>query len=103
MHDQLDDGRSYRLFNVIDHFNRQGLSMDINRCLPAEDDIKWCGQTKPVRCVNGPEIISSALSNWAISREELNFSISSQGKCSKTPTFNALIERFVMAGGMMPV
>lgn len=27
MHDQLDDGRSFRLFNVLDDFNREGLGI----------------------------------------------------------------------------
>ena len=30
MHDQLADGRSFRLFNLIDDFNREALAMDID-------------------------------------------------------------------------
>jgi len=36
MHDQLSDGRSCRLFNVIDNFNREGLAIDAEIPLPAE-------------------------------------------------------------------
>lgn len=36
MHDQLSDGRSCRLFNVIDDFNREGLAIDADISLPAE-------------------------------------------------------------------
>lgn len=36
MHDQLADGRSYRLFNVIDDFNREGLTIDVDLSLRAE-------------------------------------------------------------------
>jgi hypothetical protein len=32
MHDQLSDGRSARLFNVIDDFNRDYVLMWISRC-----------------------------------------------------------------------
>lgn len=30
MHDQLSDGRSFRTFNVIDDFNREGLFIDVD-------------------------------------------------------------------------
>ena len=33
MHDQLDDGRSFRLFNVIDDFNREALGIRRPPCL----------------------------------------------------------------------
>ena len=35
MHDQLADGRSFRLLNVLDDFNRQGLAMEVDISLPA--------------------------------------------------------------------
>jgi putative transposase len=35
MHDQLEDGRSFRVLNVIDDFNREALDMEIDLSLPA--------------------------------------------------------------------
>ncbi len=35
MHDQLSDGRSVRLFNVIDDFNREALCIEVDFSLPA--------------------------------------------------------------------
>lgn len=35
MHDQLSDGRAFRLFNVLDDFNREGLGIDLDFSLPS--------------------------------------------------------------------
>lgn len=40
MHDQLDDGRTFRLFNVIDDFNRKAIGMEIDFSLPSERVIR---------------------------------------------------------------
>lgn len=52
MHDQLSDGRSFRLFNVLDDFNREGLGIEVDLSLPAvrvirslEQIIEW--RSKP--------------------------------------------------------
>ena len=36
MHDQLEDGRTFRLFNVIDDFNREAIGMEVDFSLPSE-------------------------------------------------------------------
>src|SRR5690606_341612 len=75
MHDSLSDGRSYRLFNVIDDYNREGLCIDVDFSLPAlrviralDQVIEWRGKPKVIRCDNGPEYISAVLTSWAESR-----------------------------------
>ena len=72
MHDQLEDGRNYRLLNVLDDFNREGLAIEVDLSLPAarvvrtlEQIIEWRGKPKQIRCDNGPEYISKLLENWA--------------------------------------
>lgn len=72
MHDQLSDGRSFRLFNVIDDFNRQRLGIEADLSLPAarviralKQIIEWRGKPAMIRCDNGPEYISGALMAWA--------------------------------------
>ena len=44
MHDQLADGRSIRLFNVIDDFNREGLCIDVDFSLPSERVVRSLDQ-----------------------------------------------------------
>jgi putative transposase len=75
MHDQLSDGRCYRLFNVIDEFNREGLNIDVDFSLPAErvkraldQAIEWRGKPRQIRCDNGPEYSSAVLARWAEDR-----------------------------------
>ena len=96
MHDQLSDGRSYRLFNVIDDFNREALSIDIDLSLPAErvvraldQIIEWRGKPLTIRSDNGPEYISSTLANWA-RNQGIKLDYIQPGK----PQQNAYIERY---------
>jgi putative transposase len=96
MHDQLDDGRSFRLFNVIDDFNREALGIEIDFSLPSErviralsQIIEWRGKPAVIRCDNGPENISVAIQRWA--REcEIRLDYIQPGK----PQQNAYVERF---------
>ena len=51
MHDQLSDGRSFWLLNVIDDYNREALGMEIAFSLPSErvirdlkEIIEWPGR-----------------------------------------------------------
>ena len=96
MHDQLSDGRSYRLFNVIDDYNREGLGIEVDFSLPAErvirsldQIIEWRGKPIAIRCDNGPEYISGALQAWAEKRR-IRLAYIQPGK----PQQNAYIERY---------
>ena len=73
MHAQLAHGRSYRLLNVIDDFNREGLAIEVDFSLPAQrvirtldQIIEWRSQPKRIRCDNGPEYISSLLATYRL-------------------------------------
>lgn len=96
MHDQLSDGRSIRLFNVIDDFNREGLGIDIDFSLPAarvtrslDHIIEWRGTPAMIRCDNGPEYVSATLAVSAEKRGiQINFIQPGQ------PQQNAYIERY---------
>jgi len=72
IHDPLMDGRSFRTFNVIDDFNREGLAIEVDFSLPSErvvrslnQIIEWLGKPKMIRCDNGPEYISHVLAQWS--------------------------------------
>jgi putative transposase len=72
MHDQLEVGRSFRLFNVIDDFNREALGIEVDFSLPSERVIRalnqiiaWRGKPQAIRSDNGPEYISKLIQDWA--------------------------------------
>ncbi|OFS93485.1 transposase [Stenotrophomonas sp. HMSC10F06] len=96
MHDQLADGRSFRLLNVLDDFNREGLAMEVDISLPAarvirslDQLIQWRGKPLAIRCDNGPEYISGALQAWA-ERQGIKLLYIQPGH----PQQNAYIERY---------
>jgi putative transposase len=96
MPDQLAGGRSIRLFNVIDNFNREALTIEIDFSLPAErviralnQIIEWRGKPEAIIVDNGPEYISGAMVAWAEKRG-IALKYIQPGK----PQQNAYVERF---------
>jgi len=96
MHDQLGDGRSYRLLNILDDCNREGLAIEADLSLPSirvvrtlDRLIEWRGKPKQLRCDNGPEYISHTLKTWA-DQHNIKLQFIQPGK----PQQNAYIERY---------
>ena len=96
MSDSLEDGKSFRTFNVLDDYNREGLGIEVDFSLPSErimrslnQIIEWRGKPKALRCDNGPEFISEKFKEWA-KKNEIRIVYIQPGK----PTQNAYIERY---------
>ena len=96
MHDQLADGRSFRIFNLIDDFNREALGMEIDLSLPAErvvraldQVIEWRGKPQAIRSDSGPEFVSTKLAEWAEKRG-IRLDFIQPGN----PQQNAYVERY---------
>jgi putative transposase len=96
MQDQLADGRSVRLLNVNDDFNRESLAIEVDFSLPSQRVIRtldriieWRGKPGSIRCDNDPEYISQTLKGWA-EKEQIKLNFIQPGK----PQQNAYIERF---------
>ena len=95
MKDSLWDGRSYRLLNVIDDFNREVLAIEADTSLPALRVIRTLERLKETRGLpsmlrtdNGPEFISMKLDLWC-KQNKITLVFIQPGK----PTQNAFIER----------
>ena len=96
MSDTLMSGRAFRTFNVIDDFNREALTIEIDTSLPSERIIRSLeiigaesGFPKYIRSDNGPEFISRAFRRFCCSHRIRHRRIEA-GK----PQQNSLIERF---------
>jgi putative transposase len=96
MHDQLSDGRTFRVLNLIDGYNREALGMKIDFSLPSKrviralkQIIEWRDRPLVIRCDNGPENVSGAIQNWA-EEAGIAFQYIQPGK----PQQNAYVERF---------
>ncbi|EGI16310.1 transposase B [Escherichia coli M605] len=90
MHDALVCGRRFRTFNVVDDFNREALSIEIDPNLPAlrvvrvlDGSVANRGYPAMLRMDNGPEFISLALAEWA-------WSLSSRVSRRRTLSLSAL-------------
>jgi putative transposase len=95
MSDALTDGRTFRLLNVIDDFNRESLAIEVDTSLPflrvirvLEELIQRKGKPGNIRCDNGPEFISHKLQQWC-EPNQITLQYIQPGE----PTQNAYIER----------
>ena len=96
MSDRLYDGRPFRTLNVMDEGNREGLAIEIGTSLAShrvvavlEQLVAQHGVPEALRCDNGPELLSQALTTWAETRG-VTLRYIQPGK----PNQNAFIERF---------
>lgn len=96
MADQLANGRSFRALNVLDDFNREGLTIEVDFSLPSERVVRvlnqvigWRGRPDAIRVDNGPEYVSATLQVWA-AQCGIRLMYIQPGK----PQQNAYIERY---------
>ena len=104
MSDTLANGRSIRTFNVIDDYNRESLTIEVDFSLPSarviralEQVIKWRGKPLVIRCDNGPEYISQQLVNWANKYQILCYTFNMANQ-HKMLILSDLIEQLDMNG-----
>jgi putative transposase len=111
MADRLGDGRAFRLLNVLDDFNREGLGIEVDFSIRRENDpldrflillipakrvtrsldriIEWRGKPGTSRVDNGPEYISEKLRIWA-EKQGITIQHIELGQ----PQQNAYVERY---------
>lgn len=96
MSDVLQNGRQFRTFNVIDHYNRQALGLLNAISIPARRAtafldrlIELHGKPKRIRGDNGPEMMSKWFRLW-LNKNRIEWSAIPKG----SPQQNAIVERF---------
>jgi putative transposase len=96
VHDQLSDGRRFRVFNVVDDFSRQSLVAYAATSLPSssvtlhlELAIEQRGKPQTLVCDNGPEFTCLHFLQWA-ARQRIDVQYIEPGK----PIQNAFCESF---------
>jgi putative transposase len=95
MNDSLWNGRTFRLLNIMDDYNREVLHIEIDTSLPTTRLIRtlaylreFRGLPKMIRVDNGPEFISQKLDEWC-KEHQITLVFIQPGK----PTQNAYVER----------
>jgi putative transposase len=95
IHDSVWNGRTFRMLNVLDDYNRQVLRIEADTCLPVRRVIRVGEQLEEsrdlpsmIRVDNGPEFISQRLDAWCKDRK-VTVDFIQPGK----PNQNAYVER----------
>lgn len=95
MTDRLEDGRTIRLLNVMDDFNRESLAVEVDTSLPSlrvirvlQTLISKRGKPANIRTDNGPEFISHKLEQFC-TKHRITIQFIQPGR----PMQNGFIER----------
>ena len=104
MADMLGDGRAFRLLNVLDDYNREGLGIEVDFSLPAERVIRSLnriierrGRPESIRVDNGPEYISGKLLECA-EKHDITIQLSNLVSRNRMRILSAITERLGMNG-----
>lgn len=96
VHDSLWNGRTYRLLNIIDDFNREVLRIEADTCLPAKRVIRVLeeleerrGLPEMLRVDNGPEFISHRPRACGVKSAASPWPSSNPASQHRTPSWNA--------------
>jgi len=96
MCDTPENGKRFRIFNVIDDYNREALIIKLQIIFPGEHVVReldnlifYRGKPRYVRFDNGPEFMSKVFVEWC-SENDIQIKYIEPGR----PMQNAFIERF---------
>lgn len=96
MHDVLYNGRKIKVLNVVEEFNRQALTMEVDTSICSSRVVEILnrliekhGKPKVIKSDNGPEFISHIMLDWC-HKNRIQHQFIQPGK----PTQNCFIERF---------
>lgn len=96
MEDRLENGRKFRTFNIIDDYNREALTIDIDFSFPSSSVVEmvkrvidWRGKPEQIRTDNGTEFIAKAFEGFCSNSGIEQIKIQ-KGK----PMQNGYVERF---------
>ena len=94
--DTLENGRKFRVLNILDDFDRSAVAQEVSMSMPSErvirilEKIIWIkGKPDNIRCDNGPEFISNKFQDWC-KANDIAIKYTQPG----CPTQNSFVERF---------
>ena len=71
VHHRTEDGRAFRMLNVLDEFSRESLAIRVRRTLSSNDVLDVLsdrfllrGVPGPIRSDNGPEFVAKVVQRW---------------------------------------